>query len=78
MARHWFAVEDFVRQYRVLIERTENRPSEIRRTLNENPNLADSIKRLHEIQEIITETITANMGGTDLFQAHPEFGSVSV
>jgi hypothetical protein len=67
--RDWLAVKDFVRHHRVLVEQTEDRPSGVRQALDKNRDLAASIRRLHEIQEIVT----ANARSADLFQAHPEF-----
>jgi hypothetical protein len=71
--RHWFAFKDFVRHHSVLVQETGNCPSAIQESLNKNLDLGDSIRRLHEIQEIVTEIVTTNSRITDLFQAYPEF-----
>jgi hypothetical protein len=70
--RYWLAVvKDFLRHYRVLVEKTEDRPSQFRKILDEEGNLGigSSISTLHEIQEIVI----ANSRRSELFQAYPEF-----
>ena len=67
--RDWLAVKDFAGHYRLLVEQTENHPSEVRQALDKNRDLAASIQRLHEIQKVIT----SNSRSAELFQAHPEF-----
>jgi hypothetical protein len=71
--RHWFAFKDFVRHHSVLVQETGNCPSAIQQALDKNPELGDSIRRLHETQEIVTEIVTTNSRSTLLFHAYPEF-----
>jgi|SRR5271155_1119652 len=62
--------EEFVRQYRLLIERTGDDPGKLAGALDENPELARSIVRLYEIQQQFEQR-----GGRRPFvvQADPNF-----
>jgi hypothetical protein len=67
------ATAEFVRHYRLMMERTKDNPKELSRAFDEHPDLGPSIKRLGEIVgKVDRHWRTARHR---YFSAHPEFGA---
>ena len=64
--------EEFVRHHRLLVERTENDPSNAAKALDKFPELEISIERLQEIGHAV-ETHRYSAKRRFIVQAHPEF-----
>jgi hypothetical protein len=72
VARGDEATAEFVRHYRLMIERTEDNPEELCRAFDEHPDLSPAIKRLGEIfVRFGRHRKTAQR--RYVVQAHPEF-----
>jgi hypothetical protein len=64
--------EEFVRCHRLIIQSTGNDPGRLALALDKFPNLAASIKRLHQIEQGI-ERFKSFGKHRFIIQAHPEF-----
>jgi hypothetical protein len=62
-------IRDFLYHFRILVEQTKNRPEETAITVKKRPDLEVSIRRLHEIQQIVS----ARREVTSPFKTRPEF-----